>query len=69
MDFSFADAELVFFDNTQIRQRHLKFYNNTTLEFCNGRVERIISTNPEDYFKYCKLQGQSDIQDKNTTAR
>lgn len=68
MDFSFAETEFVYFDNTQIRRRHLKFYNNVTLEIYDGRIERVISTNPNDYFKYCDLQGQDVIEDKNTTA-
>jgi len=54
-------TDVVFFDNTQIRQRHLKMYNNVTLELTDGRVERIISTNPQDYLKYHNLLGSNNI--------
>lgn len=43
MIYSIVPTDVVFFDNTQIRQRHLKMYNNVTLELTDGRVERIIS--------------------------
>ena len=58
--FNSADRCCVF-DNTQIRQRHLKMYNNVTLELTDGRVERIISTNPQDYLKYHNLLGSNNI--------
>ena len=32
MIYSIVPTDVVFFDNTQIRQRHLKMYNNVTLE-------------------------------------
>ena len=56
MIYSIVPTDVVFFDNTQIRQRHLKMYNNVTLELTDGRVERIISTNPQDYLKYHQLK-------------
>ena len=38
MIYSIVPTDVVFFDNTQIRQRHLKMYNNVTLELTDGRV-------------------------------
>ena len=64
MIYSIVPTDVVFFDNTQIRQRHLKMYNNVTLELTDGRVERIISTNPQDYLKYHNLLGSNNIQKK-----
>ena len=61
MIYSIVPTDVVFFDNTQIRQRHLKMYNNVTLELTDGRVERIISTNPQDYLKYHNLLGSNII--------
>lgn len=57
MIYSVVPTDVVFFDNTQIRQRHIKMYNNVTLELVDGIVDRIISTNPEDYLKYHHLLG------------
>ena len=56
MIYSIVPTDVVFFDNTQIRQRHLKMYNNVTLELTDGRVERIISTNPQDYLKFTRFK-------------
>ena len=39
MIYSIVPTDVVFFDNTQIRQRHLKMYNNVTLELTDGRVD------------------------------
>lgn len=61
MIYLIVPTDVVFFDNTQIRQRHLKMYNNVTLELTDGRVERIISTNPQDYLKYHNLLGSNNI--------
>lgn len=61
MLYSIVPTDVVFFDNTQIRQRHIKLYNNVTLEMMDGRVERIISTNPQDYLKYHNLLGSDKI--------
>ena len=58
MIYSIVPTDVVFFDNTQ---RHLKMYNNVTLELTDGRVERIISTNPQDYLKYHNLLGSNNI--------
>ena len=53
MIYSIVPTDVVFFDNTQIRQRHLKMYNNVTLELTDGRVERIISTrNPTSVISF-----------------
>ena len=52
MIYSIVPTDVVFFDNTQIRQRHLKMYNNVTLELTDGRVERIISTNPQEFTRF-----------------
>ena len=56
MIYSIVPTDVVFFDNTQIRM-----YNNVTLELTDGRVERIISTNPQDYLKYHNLLGSNNI--------
>ena len=62
MLYSIVPDDVVFFDNTQIRQRHIKLYNNMTLEMVDGRVDRIISTNPQDYLKYHNLLGSDNIK-------
>ena len=61
MIYSPIPTDVVFFDNTQIRQRHIKMYNNVTLEIVDGIVERIISTNPQDYLKSHNLLGSKNI--------
>lgn len=61
MIYSIVPTDVVFFDDTQIRQRHIKMYNNLTLEMLDGRVERIISTNPQDYLRYHALLGSDNI--------
>ncbi|MCI8405204.1 MAG: hypothetical protein HFE49_09930 [Clostridia bacterium] len=62
MIYSVVPTDVVFFDNTQIRQRHIKMYDNVTLEIVDGIVDRIISTNPQDYMKYHGLLGSSNIK-------
>ncbi|MCD8390804.1 MAG: hypothetical protein LUD03_03060 [Firmicutes bacterium] len=62
MIYSVVPTDVVFFDNTQLRQRHIRLYNDVTFEMLDGRVERIISTNPRDYIKYHNLLGSKDIQ-------
>ncbi len=62
MIYSVVPTDVVFFDQTQIRQRHIKMYNNVTLEIADGIVERIISTNPQDYLKYHSLLGSNNIE-------
>ena len=57
MIYSVVPADVVFFDQTQIRSRHIKMYDNVTLELVDGIVDRIVSTNPQDYLKYCNLLG------------
>ena len=61
MIYSVVPTDVVFFDNTQIRQRHIKMYNNMTLEMLDGRVDRIISTNPQDYLRYQNLLGSDNV--------
>lgn len=61
MFYSIVPADVVFFDKTQIRQRHIKLYNNVTFEMLDGRVDRIISTNPQDYLKYHSLLGSENV--------
>ena len=39
MIYSIVPTDVVFFDNTQIRQRHLKMYNND-IELTDGRARR-----------------------------
>lgn len=61
MIYSVVPADVVFFDNTQMRSRHIKMYDGVTFELSDGRVERIISTDPQDYIKYHKLLGSKKI--------
>ena len=60
MIYSVVPADVVFFDRTQIRSRHIKMYDNVTLELVDGIVDRIVSTNPQDYLKYRNLLGSRD---------
>lgn len=62
MIYSVVPTDVVFFDNTQIRQRHIKMYDNVTLELVDGIVDRIISTNPQDYMKYHSLLGSDNVK-------
>lgn len=62
MIYSVVPTDVVFFDQTQIRQRHIKMYDNVTLELVDGIVDRIISTNPQDYLKYHNLLGSRSIK-------
>lgn len=61
MIYSCVPSEVVFFDNTQIRQRHIKMYNNVSFEILDGKVDRIISTNPKDFLRYHNLLGTDNI--------
>lgn len=61
MIYSCVPNDVIFFDNTQIRQRHIKMYNNVTFELNDGRIDRIISTNPQDFLKYHSLLGSDKI--------
>ena len=61
MIYSIVPADVVFFDQTQIRSRHIRMYDNVTLELVDGIVERIVSTNPQDYLKYCNLLGSRNV--------
>ena len=61
MIYSCGPSEVVFFDNTQIRQRHIKMYNNVSFEILDGKVDRIISTNPKDFLRYHNLLGTDKI--------
>ncbi|MDY3972626.1 MAG: hypothetical protein SOZ28_07965 [Clostridia bacterium] len=61
MIYSVVPTDIVFFDRTQIRQRHIKLYDNVTLEIVDGIVDRIVSTNPQDYLKYHDLLGSKNI--------
>lgn len=61
MIYSCVPYDVVFFDNTQIRQRHIKMYNNVSFELTDGRIDRIISTNPQDFLKYHNLLGSDKI--------
>ncbi len=58
---AFAPSDVVFFDAHAIRQRHMKLYNNVTLEISNGRVERIISASIRDYERYNGLLGSENM--------
>ncbi|MEE1225268.1 MAG: YlzJ-like family protein [Clostridia bacterium] len=61
MMYSCVPMDIVFYDETLIRQRHIRLYNNISFEMLDGRVERIISTNPQDYLKYHGLLGTDKI--------
>jgi hypothetical protein len=61
MIYSVVPTDVIYFDSTQVRQRHIKMYNNMTLELSEGRVDRIISTDPQDYIKYHNLLGSTEI--------
>ena len=61
MIYSVVPTDIVFFDRTQIRQRHIKLYDNVTLEIVDGIVDRIVSTNPQDYLKYHDLLGSKTV--------
>lgn len=61
MIYSCVPSEVVFFDTAQIRQRHIKLYNNVSFELTGGRIDRIISTNPQDFLKYHSLLGTDKI--------
>ena len=62
MIYSCVPSDVVFFDNTQIRSRHIKMYDNISFELTDGRVDRIISTDPQDFIKYHHLLGSDKIQ-------
>lgn len=61
MIYSIVPNDVIFFDQMQTRQRHMKLYNDVTLELVEGKVDRIISTNPQDYLKYHSLLGVNKI--------
>ena len=58
MIYSVIPTDIVFFDDNTGSDRHIKLYNNLTLEVRGGKVERVISTNPKDYIKYSSLLGK-----------
>ena len=58
MIYSVIPTDIVFYDESIQNDRHIKLYNNLTLEMRGGRVERVISTNPKDYLKFSSLLGQ-----------
>lgn len=59
MIYSVIPSDVIFYDETQMQQRHIKLYNNLTLEMRGKRVERVISTNPKDFLKHSSLLGQT----------
>ena len=59
MIYSVVPSDLIFYDEAQMEQRHMKLYNNLTLEMRGKRVERVISTNPKDFLKYSSLLGEN----------
>ncbi len=61
MIYSVVPTDVIFFDRTQIRKRHVRMYNNVTFEIVDGVVDRIISTNPQDYLKYHNMLGSKNI--------
>ena len=61
MIYSCVPSDVILIENTQIRQRHIKLYNNVSFELTDGRVDRIISTNPQDFLRYHNLLGTDKI--------
>lgn len=61
MIYSCVPSDVIFFDTAQIRQRHIKLYNNVSFELTDGRIDRIISTNPQDFLRYHNLLGTDKI--------
>ena len=51
-------CDLIFFDAQQLRPRHLRMYNNLTLELSGGRIERVMGMAPSDTAGYEKLIGK-----------
>lgn len=58
MIYSIIPANALFQNETQIRPRSTAIYKNMTVETCEGKIQRIISTNPMDYLTYSDLLGQ-----------
>ena len=61
MIYSIVPNDVVFFDINMLRKRDIKLYNDLTLEMVDGKVDRIISTNPQDYLKYHNLLGTEKL--------
>lgn len=59
MIYSVVPTDLIFYDETQLQERHIKLYNDLTLEMRGKTVERVISTNPQNYIKYSSLLGST----------
>lgn len=59
MIYSVVPTDIIFYDDSIGEDRHIKLYNNLTLEMRGKRVERVISTNPKDFLKYSSLLGQN----------
>ena len=57
MIYSVIPTDIIFYDETQLQQRHIKLYNDLTLEMRGRTIERVISTNPQNYLKYSSLLG------------
>ncbi len=58
MIYSVIPSLALFSDPSPIRHRSCARWQNTTVEVCEGRIERIISTNPHDFLKYDNLLGR-----------
>ncbi len=58
MIYSVIPTDIIFYDENQLQQRHVKLYNDLTLEMRGKRIERVISTNPQNYLKYSSLLGR-----------
>ena len=54
-------TDVVFFDQEQLRKRHIRMYNDVTLELVDGMVDRVVATNPREYMKYHNLIGTNKI--------
>lgn len=67
MIYSVIPTDVIFFDREQLRERHFKMYNDITLELDGSRIERIISTNPDDFIKYGYMIGEN-IDDENLSG-
>ncbi len=58
MIYSVIPSSALFADCSPIRPRACIRWQNTTVELCEGRIERIISTDPHDFLKYDGLLGR-----------
>ncbi len=58
MIYSVIPTDIIFYDETQFEHRHVKLYNDLTVEMRGKTIERVISTNPRNFIKYSTLLGR-----------